>query len=155
MAISASPSSSTAPYLNMLYFRTHGNRMRSPSKICRIEPARRRLVTRRSGSAENRLGVMACNTFGWIPAVSINRTALSLLKLSTPCFAGTAYRLNATSICQMCRRSSPIVMTWPWPGKHFGNPDGSLEAGPFKSLLPQHQLNPSAGNPSGLVVRVL
>jgi len=154
MAISAWPSSLRAPHPNILYFRTHGKRMKSPLKIYRMEPARRRLVTRRYGSAQNRLDVMAYNTFGWTPAVSINRTTLNLQKLLTLCFAGTACRLNATSICQMCRGLPPTLMTWPG-NRHFGNPDSSLEVRPFKSLLLRHQLNSSAGNPSGLVVRVL
>jgi len=112
MAISAWPSSSRAPYPSMLYFRTHGKGRRSALKICRME--RRRLVTRRYCSAQNRLGVMACNTFGWTPAVSINRTAPSLQKLSTLCFAGTACRLNAMSICQMCRGISPNIDELAW-----------------------------------------
>jgi hypothetical protein len=51
--------------------------------------ARARLAMTRSGSAENRLDAMACNTFGWTPVVSTNRTAPSSQRLSTLCFAGT------------------------------------------------------------------
>jgi hypothetical protein len=154
MTISGWPSSSRALYPSILYSRTHRKARRLPLKICRMEPARRRLVTRRYGSAQNKLGVIACNTFGWTPAVSINRTILSLQKLLTLCFAGTACRLNAMSICQICRGISLVLITWPG-NRHFGNPDSSPEAGRFKSLLLRYQLNSSARNPSGLVVRVL
>jgi len=44
-------------------------------KICKKEPTGRRLAIRRSGSAENRRGVTACNTFGW--------THVALYRLTT------------------------------------------------------------------------
>ena len=108
--------------------------------------ARARLAMTRSGSAENRPDAMACNTFGWTPVASTNRTALSSQRLSTPCFAGTVMRLNATSISQMFRDlpSTPTTSPTSCPGnRHFGKADGSLGAGPFKSLLLRHQLNSS------------
>ena len=140
MVISAWPSSSRAPYPSMLYFRTHGKGRRSPSKSCRMEPARRRLATRRYGSAQNRRSVMACNTFGWTHAASTSRAALSFLKRLIPCFAGTVSRLNVTFIYQMCRNLL-LILTTCFGNRHFGTANGSLEAGPFKSSLLRHPSN--------------
>jgi hypothetical protein len=60
--------------------------------------ARIGIGTRRSGSVENRLDVIACNTSGLIRVVSINQIVMSLQKLLTLCFDGTVMRRNATSI---------------------------------------------------------
>ena len=66
-----------------------------------MAPVRTRLAIARSDSAENKLGVMAYNTFGWIHVVLISQITPSLQRLSTLCFAGIVMRLNAMSICQM------------------------------------------------------
>ena len=47
----------------MLYFHTHGVQRRSLFEDLQKEPVERRLAIRRSGSAQNRRGVTACNTF--------------------------------------------------------------------------------------------
>ena len=58
---------------------------------------------KRSGSAENKLPAMACNTSGSTLVALTNQAAPSSRRLSTLCFAGTVMRLNATCTCQMFR----------------------------------------------------
>src|ERR1700716_826462 len=97
--------------------------------------ARTRLAIARSDSAENKLGMMAYNTFGWIHVVSTSQITPSLQRLSTPCFAGIAMLLNAMSICQMFQGMHLTLTTRSasCPGnRHFVKADGSLRAGHFK-----------------------
>ena len=82
----------------------------------------------RSDSAENKLDMMIYNTFGSTLAASISQTALSSRKLSTPCFTGTATRLNASCILPMSRDLPWALMASPvsYPGNHlFGRAGGS------------------------------
>lgn len=69
--------------------KTHGERIqwRSPSETWRMAQARTRLPIARSNSAENRLGAMASNTFGWIHLVSTSQITPSSQKRSTLCNA--------------------------------------------------------------------
>ena len=85
----------------------------------------------RYSSAVNKLSVMACNTFGWTPAISTNLIPSIFRRLSTRCFAGIRMRSNAMSISQMCRQSngkqvirSPSILG----NQHFGQVNGLLEA---------------------------
>jgi hypothetical protein len=57
-----------------------------------------RLAIVRSGSIENRLNVMDCNTFRLIPAILRNLIVLSFRRLLTQYFTGTRIRLNTISI---------------------------------------------------------
>ena len=65
---------------------------------------------RRSGSAENKRDRMAYNTFRWTPIVSTKRIPPNYRRLSTPCFASTARRLDVTSICRMFI-ALPLILT--------------------------------------------
>lgn len=65
----------------------------------------------------------------------------SLQRLLTPFFVGIAMQLNAISICQMSQGMylTPTTRSASCPGnRHFVKADGLLEAGHFKSLLPQN-----------------
>ena len=108
---------------------------------------RTRLATARYSSAENRLGVTACNTFGWTHAVSTNRVAPSSQRLSTRCFAGTRDAAKCyvylSDVSTTKRKASDQVYRV-YLGIGFSDKaNGLLEAGPFKSSLPRHQLNSS------------
>jgi len=103
-----------------------------------------RLGIARSSFAENKQDATACNIFGWTPVVSTNRIAPSSKRLLTLCFTGIAMQLNAMYICQTFRNLLAMLMTSLTNrigNRHFGKADGSLEAGPFKSLLRRLQLN--------------
>ncbi|KAF2473398.1 uncharacterized protein BDR25DRAFT_387623 [Lindgomyces ingoldianus] len=65
--------------------------------------ARVSLATRRSTSVEDKPDKIAYNIFRLIPVVSTKKTNQNSHMLSTPCFAGTATRLDATSIYRMCQ----------------------------------------------------
>jgi hypothetical protein len=85
------------------YFHIHKERIprRSPLKTWQIALARISLAIRRSGSVENKLDKMTWNIFGLICVTSIRQTTPNSRTLSTPCFVGTATRLDTTSISQM------------------------------------------------------
>jgi hypothetical protein len=105
----------------------------------------RRVLTR-SDSAENRPDAMACNTSGLTRVVSTNQVAPNSQRPSTRCFAGIRMRSNAMSISQMCRqRSGKQAIRSPniLGNQHFGQVDGLLVAGHFKSLLLLLQSNSS------------
>src|SRR6266480_7138446 len=61
---------------------------------------------RRSDSVENGPDTMAYNTFGWTLVASTKQISPSSHSQSTPCFAGTKMRINATSIYGMFRQAS-------------------------------------------------
>ena len=50
---------------------------------------RARLAITRSGSTDNRLNIIAYNTFKWIPTASTNQTILNFKRLLTLCFTST------------------------------------------------------------------
>jgi hypothetical protein len=141
-------------YLLMQYFRIPGKRAkRSPSKNWAL--GRASLAMRRSGSVENRPNAMACNTFGWTPVASTDRTTPSSQKLLTQCFAGIVVRLDATSICRTFRalHSIPTIRPATYPlNQLFGQVDGLLEAGRSKSSLPRVRSNSSPEKVIDLVI---
>jgi hypothetical protein len=59
--------------------------------------------TRRSGSTDNRLDAIDCNTSRLIRTISINLMLLSFRRLLTQCFTGIGMPLNTTSFCQTFR----------------------------------------------------
>jgi hypothetical protein len=77
------------------------------------------------------------NISGLILVASTKRIILSLQKLSTQSFAGTAMLLNATSICQMFQDLPPILIITLTccPGNRlFGKVSGSRGDGPCKNF---------------------
>ena len=140
----------------MQYFRTHGERE---------EVTFRDLI---DGTGKDKAGYRKIQFCGeqarrdglqyfWVDTCCIDKSnSTELQRLSTLCFAGTAMRLNATSICQMFRDLLSILttsLTSRLGNRHFGKADGSLEAGPFKSLLRRLQLNSSQKRGSYSVIR--
>ena len=93
----------------------------------------------RSGSAENKPEGMVCNTFGSTRAASTNQTAPSSKKLSTPCFAGTVTRLNATCILRMFQDLPSTLMR------------AHLEIGFSEEQMVHPGLDPSRASCSGFV----
>jgi len=63
--------------------------------------ARISLAMTKSGFVENKLHKTAWNTFGLTPVASTKQIMPNSRGLSTPCFAGTAAPLDATSIYRM------------------------------------------------------
>src|SRR6266536_6272296 len=98
-----------------------------------------RLDTRRFGSAENKLDVMAYATSGWTLAVLTNRAIGSFRKLLTRCFAGIAKRQNATYIWQMFRRTIKSTCLYSRGEQLLGIVDGLPVVGHFKSLSRRHR----------------
>jgi len=101
---------------------------------------------------------MVCNTFGLTPAVSTRKIMPNSHALSTPCFAGTATRFDATSIYRMslALTSTSTMSAMRGHGNRIsGRADGSLGAGRFKSYSPQLRSSSSPRNASDLVTRAL
>jgi len=102
-----------------------------------------RLAMTRYGFAENRLDVMACDTFGWTVVALINQAVPCYRKLLSPCFVGTIMRSNATYISRMFLDLpwTPIVSLPRSSGNRpSGKANGLPGVGLFKSFLLQYLL---------------
>jgi len=91
--------------------------------------ARTSLAIARFAFVENKLDVMNYDTFGWMLVISTNQVAPNFRKLSFPCFADTTTRSSVTYTSWM----SISLNRKSLGNLHFGNINGSLEAGLFKS----------------------
>jgi hypothetical protein len=103
-----------------------------------------------NGTGEEKLGykkIRSCgeqarrdglHTSGWTHVASTRQTTPNSRRLSTPCFAGTATRVDATSIYQMSPSlpSAPMMSSIHSRGTRiFGKANGSLGVGRSKSFL--------------------
>jgi hypothetical protein len=115
--------------------------------------ARISLAMRRSGSAENKPDKTTWNTSGLTPVVSTRQISPNSRRLSTPCFAGTATRLDAMSIYRMflALPSTPTrSLTYGRGNRISRKADGLLGVGHSKSFWLPLRSNFSREKVSGL-----
>src|SRR5438045_6560073 len=114
--------------------------MRIASKSYEMTPVKVRRAIERSSSAPNRPPKISYSTSGLTHVASTSGTAVSARKRSTRCFIGIKILQNATYSCQMFQYLLRQMHTNKAYGKHpFGQANGLLEVGHFKSSLLQHQ----------------
>src|SRR5947207_12778167 len=105
----------------------------------------------RSGSVENKPDKTTWNTSGLTPVVSTRQISPNSRRLSTPCFAGTATRLDAMSIYRMFLALPSIPtrsLTHGRGNQISGKADGLLGVGHSKSFLLRPRSNSSPKSPS-------
>jgi hypothetical protein len=96
------------------------------------------LAMRRSGSVENKPDKMTRNTFGLTPVALTRQITPNSRRLLTLCLAGTATRLDATSICQMFQTLPSIptrTLTRGRGNRISGKADGSSGGWTLQELL--------------------